>query len=95
MHSKIKTLRTRGQRKADRDILSSDSIEGDLTLAFCAGSPDLSLHPHNDSTGTTLVPTLHEARLISMHSFKMLFRGIERDEKGAEYVQEWSVQIGR
>lgn len=90
----VKVLRIRGQRKPDRDILSSEAQEGDLTLAFCAGSADLNLNRLNDSTGTTLLPTLHDARLISMHSMKMLFRGIEKDRSGAEFVQEWSVQVG-
>ena len=40
-----------------------------------------------------IIPILFDARLVTMHSDKMLFRGIERGEGGAEYVQEWSVMV--
>jgi hypothetical protein len=94
MYSIVKVLRTRGQRKHDRDISSATPLEGDLTLFYCAGSPELKLAARGDSTGTPVVPLLIDARLTSMHGNKMLFKGIERDFSGAKFVQEWSVQIG-
>lgn len=59
MYSLVKVLRTRGQRKPDREIMSSDAFEGDLTLAYCAGSPDLNLHRRNDSAGAQVIPNLY------------------------------------
>lgn len=36
---------------------------------------------------------LLDAKLVTMHTDKMLFKGIERVESGAEYVQEWSFRV--
>lgn len=63
-------------------------------MFLCAGTPELKVSAHNDQTGTPLIPILYDARLTTMHGNKMLFRGVERDSNGAEFVQEWSVQIG-
>lgn len=94
MYSKVKPLRTRGKRSAERDIHTAKPQEGIITMFMCGGAPELKLSAKNDSTATPLIPVLYEARLTTMHGNKMLFKGIEKDSSGAEYVQEWSVQIG-
>lgn len=94
MYSIIKQLRYRGHRKHERDILSAQPVEGDLTMVMVSGVQELKLSKQNDSTGTPIVPILYDARLTTMHGNKVLFRGIERGLDGAEHVQEWSVQVG-
>jgi len=40
-----------------------------------------------------IIPVPIDARLITMQHDMMLFKGIQRDEGGAEFVQEWSVLV--
>lgn len=94
MYSKIKALRVRGQRRHEREILSAPPVEGDLTMFLCGGSPELKIAARDDQQAKPLLPPLIDSRLTTMHGNKMLFKGFERDASGAEYVQEWSVQIG-
>ena len=94
MYSKVKPLRTRGLRRSDRDISAAKPVEGELTMLICGVTSELKLSSPTDSTAQPLIPILYDARLSAMHSNKMLFKGIERDSHGAEFVQEWSVQIG-
>lgn len=94
MYSLVKVLRTQGRRRHDREILSATPAEGDLTLTICGGFPELKLCAPNALPATPLIPSLLEARVITMLGNKMLFRGIEREPSGAEHIQEWSVQIG-
>jgi hypothetical protein len=94
MYSKVKQLRTCGYRRHERDILSATAAEGDLAMVMVGGVQKLKLAKTNDSTGTPIIPILYDARLTTMHGNKMLFKGIERGSDGAEYVQEWSVQVG-
>jgi len=94
MYSKVKQLRTKGHRKHEREILSTPPTEGDLTMFYCGGVPELKLSAYNDQQAKPLIPPLLDAKLTTMHGNKMLFKGIERGSDGAEYVQEWSVQIG-
>ena len=75
--------------------MSSEPIQGDLTLFICGGTPELKLAAPDDQQAKPLMPPLQDARLTTMHGNKMLFKGFERDSSGAEYVQEWSVQIGK
>lgn len=93
MYSNVKQLRNRGQRRHERDILSTQPSEGDLTMVMVGGVQELKLAHHNDSTATPIIPPLLDAKLTTMHGNKMLFKGIERGPDGAEYVQEWSVQV--
>lgn len=93
MYSAVKPLRIRGQRRPEREILSSAPVQGNLTLACCAGVPELNLSARDDSTAQPLLPILYEARMIGMHGNKMLFKGLERDPGGAEFSQEWSVMV--
>lgn len=92
----VKQLRRHGARLSDRQIQSDPAIAGQLTMAMVGNTYELKLHAENDgSTREPLIPVLFDARLISMHGDKMLFRGLERrggvDE--ATYLQEWSVKI--
>jgi hypothetical protein len=93
MHSIVKRLRTRGIRKHDREIQSEPGATGDLTLSICGGAPEARLARHDDSRQEPIIPVLMDAKLVTMHSDKMLFRGVERGEGGAEFVQEWSVMV--
>jgi hypothetical protein len=94
MYSIVKRLRTRGIRKHDREIQSDQGLAGDLTLAMCAAGPELKLSSDDGSRQEPIIPVLNDAKLITMHGDKMLFRGFERGEGGAEYAQEWSVKVG-
>lgn len=93
MYSIVKRLRNRGLRKHDREIQSDQGTAGDLTLAMCGTGPELKLSSDDGSRQEPIIPVLGDAKLITMHGDKMLFKGIERGEGGAEYVQEWSVRI--
>jgi hypothetical protein len=95
MQCKVKLLRTRGARKHEREILSEDPVTGDMTLAMVAGVYELNLSASDDSQMKPLIPVLYDARLVTMHGNKMLFRGLERagDEPAAQYLQEWSVMV--
>ena len=93
MYSTVKRLRTRGIRNHDRDIQSDQGTAGDITLVMCGGSAELKISSDDGSRQEPIMPILFDARLVTMHSDKMLFRGIERGEGGAEYVQEWSVMV--
>lgn len=93
MYSIVKRLRIRGLRKHDRDIQSDQGAGGDLTLAMCGGGAELKLSSDDGSRQEPIIPVLVDAKLVTMHGDKMLFRGTERGEGGAEYVQEWSVMV--
>ena len=49
----------------------------------------------NSQVGGSLIPQLYDARLVTMHGTKMLFKGEERPQgdAGPAYVQEWAVQL--
>lgn len=95
MHCKVKLLRTRGARRHDHEIAADASTEGIATLALCGALYELKLHAPDDSQQKPVLPVLYDARLVSMHSGKMLFRGIERagGEEGPQFLQEWSVLV--
>lgn len=93
MHCKVKLLRTRGLRRHDREIAADPGSVGDLTLARCAGSLELKLAAADDSQQKAIIPILYDAQLVTMQGAKMLFRGVERAESGAEYVQELSALV--
>jgi hypothetical protein len=83
MYSIVKRLRQRGLRKHINDVQSDPGSTGDVTLVLCGDGAQLKLS----------FPMLLDAKLVTMHTDKMLFKGIERGEGGAEYVQEWPVRI--
>ncbi|KQQ86439.1 hypothetical protein [Massilia sp. Leaf139] len=93
MYSIVKRLRSRGARKHDREIQSDPGTPGDLTLTICGGAPEAKLARHDDSRQEPIIPVLNNAQLVTMHGDKMLFKGYERGEGGAEHVQEWSVLV--
>jgi len=43
--------------------------------------------------GKPIISLVLDAKLIAMHTYKLIFKGIERGERSAEYVQEWSVRV--
>jgi hypothetical protein len=93
MHCKAKLLRSRGQRRPDHEIASDAGHDGELTLALCGGAYELKLAARDDSQQKPIIPILYDARLVTMHGNKMLFRGIERTESGAGYEQELSAMV--
>lgn len=93
MYSIVKRLRVRGARKHDREIQADSGIAGELTLSICGGGPEAKLARHDDSRQEPIIAVLNNAQLVTMHGDKMLFKGYERGDSGAEYVQEWSVMV--
>jgi hypothetical protein len=95
MYSKIKVLRRRGARLSEREISAHEGHDGELTLYRSGGAIELKLSGPNDQRKEPIIPILYDARLVTMHGNGMLFQGMERtgDEKGAQYMQEWSVMI--
>lgn len=95
MHCKVKLLRSGGIRRHERDILSDPGTEGIATLALCGAFLELKLSAGDDSQQNPVIPILYDAKLVSMHSGKMLFRGLERSggEEGPQFLQEWSVLV--
>jgi len=95
MYGKVKRLRERGTRLSDRDIASSAHVEGEVTLAGLGVVLVAQVRDPNSQVGTGLLPQLYEARLITMHGNKMLFKGEERPQgdTGPAYIQEWAVVV--
>lgn len=93
MHYTVKILRHRGARRSERDILAEAGTDGQLAGAHIGPSFELKLFAGDSSRMEPLVPVLLDARLISMHGDKMLFRGVEQGADGAQFVQEWSVKV--
>lgn len=93
MHYTVKILRNRGTRRPERDIQADPGTPGQINGAHIGSTFELKLHS-GDSRMEPLIPVLTDARLVSMHGDKMLFKGTERDAGGAGWVQEWSVRVG-
>lgn len=95
MYCKVKILRHRGARRSGQEIAADTGTEGDLTLTSVGADLQLKLAATDDSQQKPLIPVLIDARLVTMHGNKMLFRGLERAgaEDGAQYLQEWSVMV--
>ena len=93
MYSIVKRLRMRGLRKHDREIQYDPGTTGDMTLAMCGAGAELKLSRDDGSRQEPIIPVLVDAKLVTMHSDKMLFKGFERGDGGAEYAQEWPVMI--
>jgi hypothetical protein len=96
MYGKVKRLRERGLRLPDRDIGKAVFVQGEITLAGLGGTLVLEVKDPNSQVGESLFPRLYDARLITMHGDKMLFKGEERPQgdAGPAYVQEWSLLVG-
>lgn len=91
----VKPLRQRGARRSDYDIQAMTAAEGGLTVYGIGTTIQLTLSALDDQQGKPLLPSLYDARLVTMNGAKMLFAGIERtaDPLAAQYLQEWSVVI--
>lgn len=99
MYSRIKRLRNRGDRKADRDISADPGTVGHMTVVVVEGVVVASIYAAG-STGRQdpLVPMLFRAKLITMHNDRMLLQGYERtggqDDPASPMIkQEWAVQV--
>lgn len=99
MYSKIKRLRQRGARLADREIQADHGTVGHLTMVTVGAVRELKLHgAGDDAQANAAIPVLFDATLISMHGARMLFSGLERagnqaDAKSVTYMQEWAVEV--
>lgn len=95
MYGKVKRLRAAGKRLSDHDIARAQYVEGEVTLTGLGGTLVLTVKDRNSQVGESLFPQLFEARLITMHGTKMLFKGEERPQgdAGPAYVQEWAVVV--
>lgn len=93
MYGKVKRLRVAGKRLADHDIARAEYVQGELTLAGLGATNVLTVTDPNSQVGASLFPSLYDARLVTMHGTKMLFKGEERPQGDQEpaYTQEWSV----
>lgn len=99
MYSKIKRLRSCGQRLEDRDISADQGTVGYMTVFLLADVPVASVYDvHSSGRQDPLLPMLFRARLVSMHNDRMLLQGYERtgdqdDPASALLKQEWAVQV--
>lgn len=93
MHYTVKILRHRGARRPEREILGESGTDGQLTGAHVGASFELKLSADDGSRQEPIIPVFSDAKLVSTHGDKMMFRGIETDAHGAQFVQEWSVKI--
>jgi hypothetical protein len=95
MHCKVKILRNKGVRRSDREIAADDGHEGELTLHLAGAGCELKLSADDGSIQAPVIPILYDARLVTMHSNRMLFHGIHRagERDDAQYFQEWSVMV--
>lgn len=93
MHYTVKILRHRGARRSEREIMAETGTDGQLTGANVGASFELKLFGGDGSRMEPIIPVLLEARLVSMHGDKMLFRGVEQGADGEQFVQEWSVKV--
>ena len=93
MHYTVKILRHRGARRSEREIMSESGTDGQLVGVHVGATFELKLFDGDGSRMDAIIPVLIDARLISMHGDKMLFRGVEQGADGAQFVQEWSVRV--
>lgn len=95
MHCKVKILRSKGVRRAERDIAADAGHEGELTMHMAAAGCELQLTSVDGSVQTAVIPPLHDARLVTMHTNRMYYQGIERtgEKDDAQYFQEWAVMV--
>lgn len=89
----VKVLRQRGARRSERDIMAETGTVGQLSGAHIGSSFELKLFGGDGSRMEPIIPVLLDARLVSMHDDKMLFKGVEQGVDGAQFVQEWSVKV--
>lgn len=73
MNSKVKILRNKGVRRLDREIAADAGHEGELTMHQAGTGCQLQLCSVDGPVQTSVIPALHDARLVTMHGSKMLF----------------------
>lgn len=97
MYGKVKQLRNRGVRLSDHDIGRASFVQGEVTVYGMAGTIMAAVVDPNSQVGEPLLPPLYDAKLVTMNSYGMLFKGEERPQgdKGPAYIQEWSVMVER
>lgn len=95
MRVQVKPLRQRGARLTDYQIQALTPVDGVINVYGLGASIQLSLTAPDSQQGTPLIPSLYDARLVTLNGNGMLFFGLERtdDPAAAQYAQEWSVRI--
>lgn len=95
MYGKVKQLRRGGKRLSDHDIARAEYIEGEVRVYVMAGIIMANVSDPNSQVGEPLLPALHDAKLVTMNGYGLLFKGEERPQgdAGPAYIQEWSVII--
>ena len=92
---KVKILRQCGARRSDREIGADAGVDGRISLYQSGGQCELKLFADDGSRQEPIVPILFDAKVVTIHGDKMLYRGIERAgaAEDAQYLQEWSVMV--
>jgi hypothetical protein len=93
MDAMVKLLREQGRRKPIDTVNAERGALGRLVLATGGAGCELRLASYDDRCHEPLLPVLYDVRLLTLHGATMLFRGVERDAAGTEYVQEWSARV--
>jgi hypothetical protein len=93
MYSIVKRLRDHGVERTRDDITADPGYEGELRFEPAGLVSRATLIKQDDEHMRPIIPPLEHAQLVVMRVDMMLFRGIERDMKGAGHEQEWSVKI--
>lgn len=99
MYSIVKRLRTRGERRSDREIAADEGVVGHLTVCKVDKLTVMSIYaPLDDSQRKPIVPNLYGAKVVFMHGDGMLVQGWERVGNRADpdppmQKQEWSVKL--
>ena len=99
MYSKVKRLRVRGARRADREISSDPGTVGHITMLTVGATVEMKLHAAgDDSRRDPVIPSLFNPIIQSMHGPRMLFSGLERQGEQADpnaptFMQEWSIEV--
>lgn len=80
---------------SDQQIAAALPVEGELRVYILGASTVATLIDSGRQVDNELLPTLHEARVTTMHGASMLLKGEERPQgdKGPAYIQEWSVRF--
>lgn len=99
MYCKVKRLRSRGARRADREIGSDPGMVGHVTMATVGAIKEMKLHAAgDDSWRAAAIPILYEPVIQAMHGARMLISGLERqgDQAGPAaplHMQEWAIEV--
>lgn len=98
MRVSVRELRARGVRRPEREVGADPGTAGELALSSVAGYMVLTLHETTDTHMTPLIPLLYDAKCVSIHGPRMLWRGFQKsgeaeDKSAPTYMQEWTITV--